>query len=153
MEMETVILDKAGKAIVEQLQTDGRMPYTKIAKAVGLSEAAVRQRVQQMVDDGVMQIVAVTDPLRLGFRRMALIGLKVDGDLRTVADQLTEVPEIDYLVMTAGRFDLLCEVVCEDDDALLNLVNDRIRAVHGVRETESFIYLKLSKQTYTWGTR
>ena len=151
--METVILDKAGKAIVEQLQTDGRMPYTKIAKAVGLSEAAVRQRVQQMVDDGIMQIVAVTDPLRLGLRRMALIGLKVDGDLRTVADQLTEVPEIDYLVMTAGRFDLLCEVVCEDDDALLNLVNDRIRAVHGVRETESFIYLKLSKQTYTWGTR
>jgi Lrp/AsnC family transcriptional regulator for asnA, asnC and gidA len=151
--METVVLDKAGKAIVEQLQVDGRMPYTKIAKAVGLSEAAVRQRVQQMVDDGIMQIVAVTDPLRLGFRRMALIGLKVDGDLRTVADQLTEVPEIDYLVMTAGRFDLLCEVVCEDDDALLNLVNDRIRAVHGVRETESFIYLKLSKQTYTWGTR
>ena len=150
---ESVILDKAGKAIVEQLQLDGRMPYTKIAKAVGLSEAAVRQRVQQMVDDGIMQIVAVTDPLRLGFRRMALIGLKVDGDLRTVADQLSEVPEIDYLVLTAGRFDLLCEIVCEDDDALLNLVNDRIRAVHGVRETESFIYLKLCKQTYTWGTR
>lgn len=148
----TVVLDQAGKAIVEQLQEDGRRPYTRIAQAVGLSEAAVRQRVQQMIDAGVMQIVAVTDPLRLGFRRMAMIGLKVDGDLREVADRLAAVPEIDYLVVTAGSFDLLCEVVCEDDDALLTLVN-RIRAVPGVRETESFIYLRLSKQTYTWGTR
>jgi Lrp/AsnC family transcriptional regulator for asnA, asnC and gidA len=151
--MDHVVLDKAGKAIVEQLQEDGRRPYTRIGQAVGLSEGAVRQRVQQMIDDGVMQIVAVTDPLRLGFRRMAMIGLKVDGDLRTVADKLAQVPEIDYLVVTAGSFDLLCEVVCEDDDALLALVNDKIRAVPGVRETESFIYLKLSKQTYTWGTR
>jgi len=146
-------LDDVGKAIIEQLQEDGRRPYTKIAKAVGLSEAAVRQRVQQMVDDGTLQIVAVTDPLRLGFRRMAMIGLKVDGDLRRVAEKLAGIPEIDYLVMTAGSFDLLCEVVCEDDDALLALVNDKIRSVPGVRETESFIYLKLSKQTYTWGTR
>jgi Lrp/AsnC family transcriptional regulator, regulator for asnA, asnC and gidA len=146
-------LDDVGKAIIEQLQEDGRRPYTKIAQAVGLSEAAVRQRVQQMVDDGTLQIVAVTDPLRLGFRRMAMIGLKVDGDLRRVAEKLAGIPEIDYLVMTAGSFDLLCEVVCEDDDALLALVNDKIRSVPGVRETESFIYLKLSKQTYTWGTR
>jgi Lrp/AsnC family transcriptional regulator for asnA, asnC and gidA len=120
---------------------------------VGLSEAAVRQRVQQLTDAGVMQIVAVTDPLTLGFRRMAMIGIRVDGDMRTIADTLTEVPEIDYVVVTAGSFDLLCEVVCVDDDALLALVNDRIRAVPGVRETESFIYLKLNKQTYTWGTR
>jgi len=146
-------LDDVGKAIIEQLQEDGRRPYTKIAKAVGLSEAAVRQRVQQMVDDGTLQIVAVTDPLRLGFRRMAMIGLKVDGDLRRVAEKLAGIPEIDYLVMTAGSFDLLCEVVCEDDDALLALVNDKVRSVPGVRETESFIYLKLTKQTYTWGTR
>jgi Lrp/AsnC family transcriptional regulator for asnA, asnC and gidA len=149
----SVVLDKAAKAIIEQLQEDGRRPYTKIGQAVGLSEAAVRQRVQQMVDAGVLQIVAVTDPLTLGFRRMAMIGLKVDGDIRVVADTLAEVPEIDYLVVTAGSFDILCEVVCEDDEALLALVNDKIRAVPGVRETESFIYLKLNKQTYTWGTR
>lgn len=151
--MKPIVLDDAGKAIVEQLQEDGRRPYTRIGQAVGLSEAAVRQRVQQMIDDGVMQIVAVTDPLRLGFRRMAMIGLKADGDLREVADQLAAVPEIDYLVVTAGSFDLLCEVVCEDDDALLAVVNNKIRAVPGVRETESFIYMKLCKQTYTWGTR
>jgi Lrp/AsnC family transcriptional regulator for asnA, asnC and gidA len=148
-----VILDEAAKAIIEQLQEDGRRPYTKIASAVGLSEAAVRMRVQQMIDAGVMQIVAVTDPLTLGFRRMAMVGVKVDGDMRAVADTLAAVPEIDYVVITAGSFDLICEVVCADDDALLALVNDKIRAVPGVRETESFIYLKLNKQTYTWGTR
>jgi Lrp/AsnC family transcriptional regulator for asnA, asnC and gidA len=148
-----VVLDEAAKAIIEQLQEDGRRPYTRIAEAVGLSEAAVRQRVQQMVDAGVMQIVAVTDPLTLGFRRMAMVGLKVDGDLRGVAQTLASVPAIDYVVVTAGSFDLLCEVVCEDDDALLELVNDKIRSVPGVRETETFIYLKLAKQTYTWGTR
>ncbi len=148
-----VVLDDAAKAIIEQLQEDGRRPYTRIAEAVGLSEAAVRQRVQQMVDAGVMQIVAVTDPLTLGFRRMAMVGLKVDGDLRAVAHELASVPAIDYVVVTAGSFDLLCEVVCEDDDALLELVNDKIRSVPGVRETETFIYLQLAKQTYTWGTR
>jgi Lrp/AsnC family transcriptional regulator for asnA, asnC and gidA len=151
--MSPVTLDAAAKAIIEQLQEDGRRPYTKIAEAVGLSEAAVRQRVQQMVDAGVLQIVAVTDPLTLGFHRMAMVGLRVDGDLRAVADALATVPEIDYVVVTAGSFDLLCEVVCEDDDALLSLVNDKIRGVAGVRETETFIYLKLAKQTYTWGTR
>jgi Lrp/AsnC family transcriptional regulator for asnA, asnC and gidA len=151
--MSAVNLDAAAKAIIEQLQEDGRRPFTKIAAAVGLSEAAVRQRVQQMVDAGVLQIVAVTDPLTLGFHRMAMVGLRVDGDLRAVADTLAAVPEIDYMVVTAGSFDLLCEVVCEDDDALLSLVNDKIRCVEGVRETETFIYLKLAKQTYTWGTR
>jgi Lrp/AsnC family transcriptional regulator for asnA, asnC and gidA len=148
-----VVLDEAAKAIIEQLQQDGRRPYTRIAEAVGLSEAAVRQRVQQLVEAGVMQIVAVTDPLTLGFRRMAMVGLKVDGDLRGVAQELASVPAIDYVVVTAGSFDLLCEVVCEDDDALLALVNDKIRSVPGVRETETFIYLQLAKQTYTWGTR
>jgi Lrp/AsnC family transcriptional regulator, regulator for asnA, asnC and gidA len=153
MTTDPVVLDEPAKAIIEQLQEDGRRPYTRIAEGVGLSEAAVRQRVQQMVDAGVMQIVAVTDPLTLGFRRMAMVGLKIDGDLRGVADELASVPAIDYVVMTAGSFDLLCEVVCEDDDALLALVNDKIRSVPGVRETETFIYLKLAKQTYTWGTR
>jgi Lrp/AsnC family transcriptional regulator for asnA, asnC and gidA len=153
MTTDPVVLDEPAKAIIEQLQEDGRRPYTRIAEGVGLSEAAVRQRVQQMVDAGVMQIVAVTDPLTLGFRRMAMVGLRIDGDLRGVADELASVPAIDYVVMTAGSFDLLCEVVCEDDDALLALVNDKIRSVPGVRETETFIYLKLAKQTYTWGTR
>lgn len=149
----SVVIDDTSKAIIEQLQQDGRRPYATIARAVGLSEAAVRQRVQRLIDTGVMQIVAVTDPLTLGFRRQALIGLRVEGDLKPVADQLVEIPEVDYVVISAGSFDLLVEVVCEDDDHLFELLNNKIRSIPGVRATETFVYLRLCKQTYTWGTR
>ena len=145
-------LDATSKAIIEQLQQDGRRPYATIARAVGLSEAAVRQRVQRLIDAGVMQIVAVTDPLGVGFRRQALIGLRVEGDLNAVADRLAETPEVDYVVITAGSFDVLAEVVCEDDDHLLEILG-RVRAVPFVTSTETFVYLKLRKQTYSWGTR
>ncbi len=141
------------KRIVEILQRDGRRSYAAIAKEVGLSEAAIRTRVQRLLDGGVMQIVAVTDPLQLGFRRQAMIGVRTDGDLLAVADKLTELPEVDYLVTTAGTFDLLCEVVCEDDDHLLELITQRMRAMPGVVSTETFVYLKLNKQHYDWGTR
>jgi Lrp/AsnC family transcriptional regulator, regulator for asnA, asnC and gidA len=147
-----LVLDEISKRIIEQLQADGRQSYAAIGKAVGLSEAAVRQRVQRLQDAGVMQIVAVTDPLRLGFRRQAMIGLRCDGDLQQVADQLAAMEEIDYVVLTAGSFDLLLEVVCEDDDHLLEILT-RVRGVPSVTSTETFVYLKLRKQTYTWGTR
>ena len=146
-------LDDVSKAIIDELQRDGRQPYASIARSVGLSEAAVRQRVQRLLEQGVMQIVAVTDPLQVGFSRAAMIGIGVDGDVESVADQLRDMPEIDYLVITAGGFDLLAEVVCEDDDHLLEVINRRVRAVPGVRHTETFVYLKLCKQIYTWGTR
>ena len=146
-------LDETSKRIIEQLQEDGRRPYASIGKAVGLSEAAVRQRVQRLLESGVMQIVAVTDPLQVGFARQAMIGLKVDGDMTVVADRLAEMSEVDYVVVTAGSFDLLVEVVCEDDDHLLDLLSQRIRALPGVRSTETFVYLKLRKQLYNWGTR
>ena len=148
-----VVLDDASKAIIEQLQQDGRRPYATIGRAVGLSEAAVRQRVQRLIDVGVMQIVAVTDPLQVGFPRQAMIGVRIDGPIEPVADALAAIAEVDYLVITAGSFDLLVEVVCEDDDHLLDVVSRRIRALPGVRETESFVYLKLRKQLYNWGTR
>ena len=147
------LLDDIGKAIVEQLQEDGRRPYASIGRAVGLSEAAVRQRVQRLQETGVIQVVAVTDPLQLGFRRQAMVGIQADGDLSEVADALAEMPEVDYVVITAGRFDLLVEAVCEDDDHLLQLVGSRIRALPGVRSAETFVYLKLRKQHYNWGTR
>ncbi len=147
------VLDDVSKAIVEQLQEDGRRPYAAIGKAIGLSEAAVRQRVQRLTDSGVMQIVAVTDPLQVGFTRQAMIGLKCEGDLSLVADALAALPEVDYVVITAGGFDLLCEVVCEDDDHLLEVLNQKIRSLPGVRTTETFVYLKLRKQLYNWGTR
>jgi Lrp/AsnC family transcriptional regulator, regulator for asnA, asnC and gidA len=146
-------LDAISKAIIEQLQTDGRRSYAKIATAVGLSEAAVRVRVARLVESGVMQIVAVTNPLQLGFTRQAMIGIKAEGNLDGVVEALQEMDEIVYVVITAGSFDLLVEVVCENDDHLLRLLNTQIRTLPGVRTTESFVYLKLSKQNYHWGTR
>ncbi|SJN11481.1 Transcriptional regulator, AsnC family [Leucobacter sp. 7(1)] len=147
------ILDATSKAIIEQLQRDGRRSYAEIGKAVGLSEAAVRQRVQKLTDTGVMQIVAVTDPMRLGFTRQAMLGIRVSGDTRVVADQLSAIPEISYVVLSAGSFDIIVEVVCEDDDGLIELLNEKIRAVEGVSATETFVYLQLTKQKYDWGTR
>jgi len=149
----TSALDDVDKRLIELLQDDGRRPYTQLAQDVGLSEAAVRQRVRRLVDTGVTQIVAVTDPMTLGFRRMAMIGVRVEGDVRAAADAISEFPEIDYLVIVAGSFDLLVEAVCEDDDDLLALLNDRIRTVPGVSSTDTFTYLKICKETYTWGTR
>lgn len=148
-----VVLDAAAKGIIEQLQEDGRRPYATIGKAVGLSEAAVRQRVQRLQEAGVIQIVAVTDPLQVGFRRQAMIGIRADGDLNELAERVAAVPEVDYVVVTAGSFDVLVEVVCEDDEHLLTLLNEQIRALPGVRSTETFVYLRLHKQLYNWGTR
>jgi Lrp/AsnC family transcriptional regulator for asnA, asnC and gidA len=120
---------------------------------VGLSEAAVRQRVQRLIDSGVMQVVAVTDPLELGFARQAMIGIKARGELEPIADQLAMLDEIDYVVVTAGSFDFLVEVVCESDEHLLEVLSTRIRRIENVVSTETFMYLKLRKQTYSWGVR
>jgi Lrp/AsnC family transcriptional regulator for asnA, asnC and gidA len=152
-ERSVIGLDSISKAIIEQLQSDGRRAYARIATAVGLSEAAVRQRVARLIEAGVMQIVAVTNPLQLGFSRQAMIGIKAEGNLDLVVDVLRAMDEVDYLVITAGSFDILVEVVCTDDDHLFNLMNSQIRTIPGVRATESFVYLKLAKQTYQWGTR
>jgi Lrp/AsnC family transcriptional regulator for asnA, asnC and gidA len=148
-----VALDEVSKGIIEQLQEDGRRSYAEIGKAVGLSEAAVRQRVQKLTDAGVMQVVAVTDPMQLGFYRQAMIGIRVIGDTTRVAESLGAIPAVDYVVLTAGSFDILAEVVCESDEDLIELLNHRIRAIEGVASTETFVYLKLQKQFYNWGTR
>ncbi|MEU8243111.1 Lrp/AsnC family transcriptional regulator [Actinoplanes missouriensis] len=151
--MTDVALDEINKQIIEHLQRDGRMSYATLAKTIGLSEAAVRQRVQRLLDNDLMQIVAVTDPLTLGFARQAMVGLRVTGDLRQIADEIAAIPEVDYVVICAGRYDLLVELVCTDDEHLLDLLNEKIRTVKGVTEADTFMYLKLAKQTYAWGTR
>jgi Lrp/AsnC family transcriptional regulator for asnA, asnC and gidA len=147
------LLDDIGKRIIELLQSDGRMPYVSIASAVGLSEGAVRQRVQRMIDTGVIQIVAVTDPLMVGFSRQAMIGVKTRGDVTPIAEAICEIPQVDYVVTTAGGYDLLVELVCEDDAELLDVLMTQIRTLDGITETETFVYLKLNKQHYDWGTR
>lgn len=148
----TPSFDAVSGQIIEQLQQDGRRSYAAIGKAVGLSEAAVRQRVQRLIDTGVMQIVAVTDPMSLGFKRQAMIGIRCSGDLQRVADLLAGMEAIDYVVITAGSFDLLAEAVCEDDDQLLEILG-QVRSLPSVTTTETLVYLKLRKQTYHWGTR
>ncbi|HEY5025053.1 MAG TPA: Lrp/AsnC ligand binding domain-containing protein [Acidimicrobiales bacterium] len=145
------VLDETDKRIIEQLQQDGRRPYTQIGPAVGLSEAAVRQRVQRLIDSGVMQIVGVTDPKMLGFGRQAMIGLTVEGDTRTIADAVAALDEVVYVVLTAGSLDVLVEVVVEDDEHLLDLLNNKIRSIDGVRDTQTFMYLRIHKETYAWG--
>ena len=148
-----VVLDDVSKAIIEQLQQDGRRSYAAIGKVVGLSEAAVRQRVQRLTESGVMQVVAVTDPLQLGFARQAMVGIRARGELETVAEALGEIDEVDYVVITAGSYDILVEVVCESDDHLLDLISAKIRTIDNIESTETFMYLKLKKQTYSWGVR
>ncbi|MDR6865775.1 Lrp/AsnC family transcriptional regulator for asnA, asnC and gidA [Microbacterium resistens] len=150
---KTPTLDDVSKTIIEVLQEDGRRSYADIGRVVGLSEAAVRQRVQRLTESGVMQIVAVTDPLQLGFLRQAMIGIQVTGDAVAVAEALAAIPEIDYVVVTLGRFDVLAEVVCESDADLLDLLGTRIRTIPGVSTTETLVYSRLLKQHYNWGTR
>jgi Lrp/AsnC family transcriptional regulator for asnA, asnC and gidA len=146
------LLDETSMQIIRELQQDGRRPYTTIAKTVGLSEAAVRQRVQRLLDAGIMQIVAVTDPLQVGLHRQAMVGVRVDGDVREVAAKLAANNEIDYVVICSGSYDLLVELTARDDEHLLDVINTQIRSIPGVRSTEMFVYLRLEKQTYSWGT-
>jgi len=146
-------LDDIDREIIRELQLDGRRAYGAIAAEVGLSEAAVRRRVQRLKEAGVMQIVAITDPLQLGYGREALIGIRVHGDVRLVAEAIAAIEEANYVVMTAGSFDIIAELIAVDDNALVHLLNDSIRSIPGVTEVETFLYLKLSKQTYAWGAK
>jgi Lrp/AsnC family transcriptional regulator for asnA, asnC and gidA len=142
------------KRIIEHLQQDGRRAFTRIAADLGVSEAAVRARTNRLIERGILQVVGVTDPLKLGFHQQAMIGVRCEANrLLEVAEAVAAFPEVDYLVVTAGSYDILVEVVCEDNDALLHFLADRLRRVDGVRETETFVYLRMVKQTYAWGTR
>ncbi|CAM3161098.1 MULTISPECIES: Lrp/AsnC family transcriptional regulator [Actinomycetes] len=152
-DQQPIALDDISKQIIEELQADGRRSYASVGKAVGLSEAAVRNRVQRLSDAGVLQIVAVTDPMQVGFARQAMIGIRCTGDTAELADALATIEEIDYVVLTAGSFDIVIEVVCEDDEHLLDVLNKKVRSQPGVTGTETLVYLKLVKQQYNWGTR
>ena len=142
------------KRIIEHLQQDGRRPFTQIAADLGVSEAAVRARTNRLVERGILQVVGVTDPLKLGFQQMAMIGIRCHADrLMEVASRVAEFPEVDYVVITAGTYDILIETVCEDNEGLLRFLDERLRTIDGVRDTETFVYLRMVKQSYQWGTR
>jgi Lrp/AsnC family transcriptional regulator for asnA, asnC and gidA len=146
-------LDSLDEAIVGVLQEDGRRSYGEIGVAVGLSEAATRQRVNRLRDSGAMRIVAVTDPVALGRAVVATIGVRVSGDTRVVATRLAAVETVEYVVLTAGSFDLIIEVVCVDEAELLTVINDQIRSIDSVRETETFMHLHTEKNVFAWGQR
>lgn len=148
----TVELDEIDKIIIRNLQVDGRMPYSQLAPLAGLSEAATRQRVNRLNDRNVIQIVAVTDPLALGYAYQAMVGITVDGEISPVADKLSQVDAIEYLVVTTGRFDIIAEVVATDAEGYLALIDSEIRGVDGVRSAETMTYLRIVKQNYDWGT-
>jgi len=143
-------LDATDKGIIRQLQVDGRLSYADLAPRVGLSAPATRQRVQRLMDSGVLQVVAVTDPLALGLPVMALVGIAVDGDIRAVADAIAEVDNVIYVVLTSGSFDLFAEVVCHDMDELFTVVNDHIKPLESVKATESFVYFDIHTHRFTW---
>jgi Lrp/AsnC family transcriptional regulator for asnA, asnC and gidA len=139
--------------IIEELQGDGRRPFTQIAAQLGVSEAAVRARTNRLMERGVLQIVGVADPLKLGYDQMALIGVRCDGDqLLDAANAIAQLPEVIYVVVTAGAFDLLVEAVCRDNESLLAFLAEKLRKVDGVRSTETFVYLRIVKQSYHWGS-
>jgi Lrp/AsnC family transcriptional regulator, regulator for asnA, asnC and gidA len=148
------VLDDLDKAIIKCLQLDGRRPYAQIGRELEVPEATVRQRAERLISRGVVQVVGVTDPLAMGFQQPALIGLKVEpGSLDEIAQQIGSLEEVTYLVVTAGRFDLVCEVVCADNDHLLRVLTERLAAIEGIRSTETLVELRFVKESYQWGAR
>jgi Lrp/AsnC family transcriptional regulator for asnA, asnC and gidA len=146
-----VAIDAIDRAIIRQLQVDGRASYADLAAEVGLSAPAVRQRMQRLMETGLLQIVAVTDPLKLGLPVMAMVGIAVDGDIRAVADAVGAIGEVIYVVLTSGSFDLFAEVVCADMDQLFEVVNGRLKSIDGVKATESFVYFDIHTHRFNWG--
>ncbi|MFD5562502.1 MULTISPECIES: Lrp/AsnC family transcriptional regulator [Kitasatospora] len=145
-------MDEIDRAILRELQVDGRIPYAELGPKVGLSPSAARQRVQRLVDAKAVQVVGVTDPMTMGRQTMALLGLRVDGDPRAVADALSRHDEVVYAVLTAGSFDLFVEVVCDRPNDLLDFVNDAVRTVEGVVSVENFPYFAIHTHRFLWHT-
>jgi Lrp/AsnC family transcriptional regulator, regulator for asnA, asnC and gidA len=144
-------VDAVDRSIIEALQKNGREPFRRIAADVGVSEATIRARYARLCDDNILQVTGITNPLGLGFDAQAMVGVRMTGAPEPVADEIARWDEADYVVVTAGQFDLLVEVVCADRRELLDLTN-RMRALDGVLSTETFLYLQMCKQLYDWGT-
>lgn len=148
------VLDDLDKAIIKALQMDGRRPYAQIGRDLKVPEATVRQRAERLISRGIVQVVGVTDPLAMGFGQPAFIGLHVDAaSIDQVSEAVAALEEVTYVVITAGRFDMICEVVCEDNEHLLRVLADKLATIEGVRSTETMVELRFVKESYRWGTR
>lgn len=146
-------LDDTDRRLIDELQRDGRASYADLAEIVGLSPAATRMRVQRLLDAGVVEIVGVTDPMALGYPVMAALGVRVDRNVREVADRIADIDGVIYVVFTSGSFDLLVEVLCEDSSRLLQVIDDEVRRIPDVRTVESFTYFGIHTHRFVWGTR
>jgi Lrp/AsnC family transcriptional regulator for asnA, asnC and gidA len=146
-------LDETDRQLIEALQRDGRASYADLADLVNLSPAATRLRVQRLLDAGVVKVVGVTDPLALGYPVMAALGVRVERNVRAVADRIADIEGVIYVVFTSGSFDLLVEVLCEDSSRLLTVIDDEVRAIEGVRSVESFTYFGIHTHRFVWGAR
>jgi Lrp/AsnC family transcriptional regulator, regulator for asnA, asnC and gidA len=145
-------IDRIDQRLIEALQQNGREPFRRIAAEVGVSEATIRARYQRLCEDNILQVTGVTNPLGLGFEAQAMVGIRTSGPPQPVAEAIAPWDEAGYVVITAGQYDILVELVCADRGQLLELTN-RMRALEGVVSTESFLYLELRKQLYDWGAR
>jgi Lrp/AsnC family transcriptional regulator for asnA, asnC and gidA len=151
--MTSTHLDDTDRRLIDALQHDGRASYADLAELVSLSPAATRLRVQRLLDAGVVKIVGVTDPLALGYPVMAALGVRVERNVREVADRIADIAGVIYVVFTSGSFDLLVEVLCEDSARLLTVIDDEVRAIDGVRSVESFTYFGIHTHRFVWGAR
>ena len=144
-------IDDTDLQIIKILTTDGRTPFAQIAKRLGVSTGMIRQRYHRLVQDGVLQIVAVTNPLLMGFTTMAHIGVKVNlNRLEEIADEIASFEEVVYLVLVTGSYDLCIEVVCRDNEHLIEFLTKKLHAIEGVKDTETFLYLRIAKEIYNW---
>ena len=142
-------VDEIDRQIIDALQKDGRVAFAQIAGQLGVSPGMIRLRYNRLVEQGVLKVVAITNPLHMGFKTMAIIGIRVDGSkLLAVAEQISRLEEVIYLVVSSGRFDLFAEVVCLDHEDLLRFITEKLSTIEGVRESESFMHLKIVKEVY-----
>jgi Lrp/AsnC family transcriptional regulator for asnA, asnC and gidA len=142
-------LDEIDAKIIEALRADGRVAFAQIAEQLNVSPGMIRQRYNRLVEQGFLKVVAITNPLRMGFKTMAMIGIRAEGSkLLGVADKVSKLDEVIYLIVASGRFDIFAEVVCRDHEHLLQFITEKLSTIDGVRESESFLHLKIAKEIY-----
>ena len=142
-------LDGTDLHIIEALRRDGRLPFAQLAEQLGVSPGMIRQRYNRLIDQGFLKVVAISNPLRMGYKTMAMIGIRAEGSkLLEVAENISRLEEVIYLIICSGRFDILAEVVCRDHEGLLRFITEKLSTIDGVRDSESFIHLKITKEIY-----
>jgi len=146
---QVLTLDETDLNIIEALQKDGRVAFAQIAEQLGVSPGMIRQRYNRLVEQGFLKVVAITNPLRMGYKTMAMIGIRAEGSkLLDVAEKISKLDEVIYMVISSGRFDIFAEVICRDHEELLRFITEKLSTIDGVRESESFMHLKIMKEVY-----